>query len=333
VDRLRRGSPDAARGARVRPGDRGDCHGRRSLCGRRAASPSRFPTSITLDIEMPRMDGLTFLKKIMSQHPIPVGDLFQPRRRGRNQRSAGDGSTAPSDIITKPRLAPSSFLGRNPHCSSARRSKGAAGARLHTLGPCTRSSQAQRDCILSQARTPWPETTEKVVVVGASTGEPRRSRLFSRPWPADSARHCHRAAHAGAVHARPLPIARRPFAPITVKEAETNDTVIRGRRAHIAAGQPPPAAQAQRRPVLCGSERRSVVWPRHVPRSNCALPSPLARYARSKRRRRQFMTGMGATTAARGHVGKCCTPGAYNHGPRTEATCVGFGMPQRGESG
>src|SRR6202167_1529775 len=27
---------------------------------------------ITLDIEMPRMDGLTFLQKIMSQHPIPV---------------------------------------------------------------------------------------------------------------------------------------------------------------------------------------------------------------------------------------------------------------------
>ena len=30
------------------------------------------PDVITLDIEMPRMDGLTFLKKIMSQHPIPV---------------------------------------------------------------------------------------------------------------------------------------------------------------------------------------------------------------------------------------------------------------------
>ncbi|HOS98505.1 MAG TPA: response regulator, partial [Deltaproteobacteria bacterium] len=30
------------------------------------------PDVITLDVEMPRMDGLTFLKKIMSQHPIPV---------------------------------------------------------------------------------------------------------------------------------------------------------------------------------------------------------------------------------------------------------------------
>src|SRR5512143_3291897 len=30
------------------------------------------PDVITLDVEMPRMDGLTFLKKIMSQHPMPV---------------------------------------------------------------------------------------------------------------------------------------------------------------------------------------------------------------------------------------------------------------------
>src|SRR5690554_7472191 len=32
----------------------------------------QIPDVITLDIEMPRMDGLTFLRKIMSQHPIPV---------------------------------------------------------------------------------------------------------------------------------------------------------------------------------------------------------------------------------------------------------------------
>src|SRR4051794_25607921 len=31
-----------------------------------------IPDVITLDVEMPRMDGITFLQKIMSQHPIPV---------------------------------------------------------------------------------------------------------------------------------------------------------------------------------------------------------------------------------------------------------------------
>src|SRR6201996_7045796 len=30
------------------------------------------PDVITLDVEMPRMDGITFLRKLMSQHPLPV---------------------------------------------------------------------------------------------------------------------------------------------------------------------------------------------------------------------------------------------------------------------
>ena len=39
---------------------------------RPSESSEQMPDVITLDIEMPRMDGLTFLQKIMSQHPIPV---------------------------------------------------------------------------------------------------------------------------------------------------------------------------------------------------------------------------------------------------------------------
>ena len=48
---------------------------------------SRLPDVITLDIEMPRMDGLTFLQKIMSQHPHPGGDLLQPGRGGRGDHA------------------------------------------------------------------------------------------------------------------------------------------------------------------------------------------------------------------------------------------------------
>src|SRR5208283_193938 len=40
------------------------------------------PDVITLDVEMPRMDGLTFLKKIMSQHPIPVVIISSLTARG-----------------------------------------------------------------------------------------------------------------------------------------------------------------------------------------------------------------------------------------------------------
>ena len=55
-----------------RSGNRGHRHGGRPFCRSRADAASRTPDVITLDIEMPRMDGLTFLQKIMSQHPIPV---------------------------------------------------------------------------------------------------------------------------------------------------------------------------------------------------------------------------------------------------------------------
>src|SRR5882757_1054644 len=40
------------------------------------------PDVITLDVEMPRMDGLTFLKKIMSQHPLPVVVISTLTSRG-----------------------------------------------------------------------------------------------------------------------------------------------------------------------------------------------------------------------------------------------------------
>ncbi len=42
------------------------------------------PDVITLDIEMPRMDGLTFLKKLMKQHPVPVVIISSYAREGSN---------------------------------------------------------------------------------------------------------------------------------------------------------------------------------------------------------------------------------------------------------
>ncbi len=40
-----------------------------------------IPDVITLDVEMPQMDGITFLRKLMSQHPIPGGDVFLTDRK------------------------------------------------------------------------------------------------------------------------------------------------------------------------------------------------------------------------------------------------------------
>src|ERR1700733_12790139 len=63
----------------------------------------QIPDVITLDIEMPRMDGLTFLKKIMSQHPIPVVICSSLAEEGAQStfRALEYGA---AEIITKPRM-------------------------------------------------------------------------------------------------------------------------------------------------------------------------------------------------------------------------------------
>ena len=67
------------------------------------------PDVITLDIEMPRMDGLTFLKRIMSQHPIPVVVISSLTDKGSETgiRALEYGAV---EIITKPKLNTKQFI-------------------------------------------------------------------------------------------------------------------------------------------------------------------------------------------------------------------------------
>ena len=86
------------------------------------------PDVITLDIEMPRMDGLTFLDKIMSQHPIPVVICSTLTGAGSDVALAALEKGA-VEIITKPKLGAKEFFeeSRVRICDSVR---SAAHARL-----------------------------------------------------------------------------------------------------------------------------------------------------------------------------------------------------------
>src|SRR6056297_237459 len=70
---------------------------------------AHVPDVITLDIEMPRMDGLTFLKKIMSQHPIPVVIISSLTLKG-TQTALKALEYGAVEIITKPQLGTKTFL-------------------------------------------------------------------------------------------------------------------------------------------------------------------------------------------------------------------------------
>ena len=281
------------------------------------------PDVITLDVEMPRMDGLTFLQKIMSQHPIPVVMCSSLTGDGTDTglRALELGAV---EIITKPRLGTKEFLeeSRVRICDAV---KAAAQARMgrrreaKTLKEV--SPKLTADAILPQSRSrAMIETTEKVVVVGASTGGTEALRVFLEALPMDSPGVVivqHMPEHFTATFARRLDSLCR----ISVKEAQDGDTVLRG-HALIAPGN--------RHLLLKRSGARYYVeikdGPlvcRHRPSVDVLFRST-ARYA-GPNAVGVIMTGMG-DDGARGMM-EMKEAGAKTIA-QDEASCVVFGMPQ-----
>ena len=196
----------------------------------------QVPDVITLDIEMPRMDGLTFLKKIMSQHPIPVVVISSLTGKGTETgfKALEYGAV---EIITKPFLSTKEFIqeARIRICEAV---KGAAHAKLKRKVSST-SIQVEpkysADVIIPPTlNKSMIKTTEIVVAVGASTGGTEAITTFLQGMPLDSP---------GIVIVQHMPeqftksFANRlnEICQVSVKEAENGDTVIRG-RALIAPG-------------------------------------------------------------------------------------------------
>jgi two-component system chemotaxis response regulator CheB len=282
------------------------------------------PDVITLDIEMPRMDGLTFLQKLMAQRPIPVIICSSLVEDGAETtlKALEHGAV---EIVLKPKLGTKQFLeeSRVRICDAV---KAAAGVRLHAR-PRLRSARGiVQEKLTADAMLPPPnsramlQTTERVIAVGASTGGTEALRVFLEALPADAP---------GMVIVQHMPekftaaFARRldGLCEVSVKEAEDNDTVVRG-RVLIAPGN--------RHTLLKRSGARYHVEVREGPLVCRHRPSvdvlfrSVARYA-GKNAVGVIMTGMG-DDGARGMLEM------KEAGARTiaqdEASCVVFGMPQ-----
>ena len=93
----------------------------------------QVPDVITLDIEMPHMDGLTFLQKIVSQHPIPVVICSSLAEQGA-QSALKALEFGAAEIIAKPRLGSKQFLeeSREMICDAV---KAAASAQVRVHRP------------------------------------------------------------------------------------------------------------------------------------------------------------------------------------------------------
>jgi len=277
------------------------------------------PDVITLDVEMPRMDGLTFLQKLMSQHPIPVVMCSSLTESG-SESAMKALEYGAVDIITKPKMGTRQFIeeSRIRICDSV---KAAAAARLTPL-------RARReivpkytaDVILERPNSKaMMQTTEKVVTIGASTGGTEALSLLLQMLPEDSPGTVivqHMPEHFTAAFAKRLDSICR----VTVKEAADNDSVVRG---HVLI------APGNRHTLLKRSGARYYVEVKDGPLVSRHRPSvdvlfrSAARYA-GKNVVGVILTGMGDDGAL--GMKELHDAGAFTIA-QDEASCVVFGMP------
>ena len=281
------------------------------------------PDVITLDIEMPRMDGLTFLRMLMSQQPIPVVICS-------SLTAAGAETTLQAlqygavEIINKPKLGVAQFL-QEAQVLICDAVKAAAAARVRPLPPVRTEVETKltADVILAKGSALHAEkitTTEKVVVIGASTGGTEALRFYLEAMPHEAPGTVivqHMPEHFTTAFAKRLDTTCR----ITVKEAIDGDSVFPG-RALIAPGN--------RHLLLKRSGARYYVEvkdgplvSRHRPAVDVLFRSA-ARYA-GKNAIAVIMTGMG-DDGAKG-MKELKDAGAVTLA-QDEESCVVFGMPK-----
>jgi two-component system chemotaxis response regulator CheB len=278
------------------------------------------PDLITLDVEMPKMDGLTFLEKIMSQHPIPVVICSTLTERGSDVALAALQKGA-VDIITKPKMGAKEFFeeSRTRICETV---KSAAQARVRNR----RDAAAQvipkltADAILAKSTSQaMIQTTEKVVVIGASTGGTEALSQLLQALPLD-APGILVVQHMPEVFTARFAERLNTICRITVKEATGEESVLRG-QALIAPGN--------KHLLLKRSGARYHIELRDGPLVSRHRPSvdvlfrSAARYAGSNAVG-VILTGMG-DDGAKGML-EMKEAGAYNIA-QDEASCVVYGMP------
>ncbi len=193
------------------------------------------PDVILLDLQMPRMDGITFLRRLMAEQPLPVVVLSS--LVGRDPEAAlgalEEGAVA---VLDKPRLGVRDFLYESA-VMLIDTVRGAAHARIQSARSRRRSvpPRLSADAVLPPGlRHPLPVTRDKVAAIGASTGGTEALRELLEAMPPDCP---------GVVIVQHMPeVFTRAFAArldqtcrIEVKEATNGDRVFAG-RALIAPG-------------------------------------------------------------------------------------------------
>jgi two-component system, chemotaxis family, protein-glutamate methylesterase/glutaminase len=141
------------------------------------------PDVILLDLEMPRMDGLTFLQRVMSEDPIPVVVCSSLAGKGTEvaMRALELGAV---EIVNKPKLGVRDFL-EDSAVLLLEAVRGASQARMRAPRIAV-APKVTADAVLPRAKAVITRTTDKVVAIGASTGGTEALRELFEALPPDS---------------------------------------------------------------------------------------------------------------------------------------------------
>jgi two-component system chemotaxis response regulator CheB len=271
------------------------------------------PDVITLDVEMPRMDGLTFLKKLMSQHPIPVVVISSLTARGTESAimAMEYGAVA---VLKKPNSYSMMAMDVQQIVEGV---KSAAKSKLRRRSILSHDRLVVKEKIISDSMI---KTTDKVIAVGASTGGTEAILEFLQAMPID----CHGIAivqHMPELFTRSFAERLNKICDITVKEAVHGDTIIRG-RALIAPGNKHMEVKRSGARYYVELNDQDPVN-RHRPSVDVLFKS-VARYV-GKNAIGILMTGMGADGAL-GLLDMKVAGG--DTVAQNEESCVVFGMPK-----
>ena len=284
-----------------------------------------WPDVIVLDVEMPRMDGITFLKKIMAEHPTPVVICSTLTEKGA-ETSLQALAAGAVEIITKPKIGLKKFL-QDSSYELVHAVRAAAQANVSCLVrgavpasapvPAKLSADAMLSANTSHAMA---QTTERIVAIGTSTGGTQALEAVLTALPRVSP---------GIVIVQHMPekftasFAERlnGLCQIEVREAKNNDRVIPG-LALIAPGGKHMMLKRSGAYYHVDVVDGPLVN-RHRPSVDVLFRS-VAKFA-GKNATGIIMTGMG-DDGARG-LKEMLDAGASTVA-QDEASCVVFGMPK-----
>ena len=311
------------------------------------------PDVITLDIEMPRMDGLTFLRKIMAQRPIPVVVISSLTTKG-TEAAMKALEYGASEVIGKPSMNPDVFF-QESHIMLCDAVKAAAMSKLRRIkaddimekvNPTRPAPAPQPVSRISTVRTTIPSAsisnvqpkytadavlekssssdlvipTEKIIALGSSTGGTEAIRVLLRSMPEDMPGIAI-VQHMPEGFTRSFSNSLDQISRLSVKEAENGDKLYKG-RVLIAPGNKHMLIKRVGKEYFVEVKEGPLVN-RHRPSVDVLFRSA-ARYAGSNAIG-IILTGMG-NDGAKG-MKEMHDAGAHTIA-QDEQSCVVYGMPK-----